>query len=65
MSNVKLCPFKKGTVKRWAKTLENNETPTNYDVLMPCDGERCMAYRDGECRKIPSGEQRYPTTREV
>lgn len=58
MNEEKLCPFKKGTVKRWAPNLENNCEPNQYDILMPCDGERCMAYNGGECRKFPADSKK-------
>lgn len=60
----KLCPFKKGVVRQWVDRLSENEQPNMKDVFMPCDGEHCMAYDGGNCRKLPTQDP-YPLQKEA
>lgn len=52
---TRLCPYKKG-VKRNGMEV--------YDIFRKCEGENCMAYKDGNCLRLQS-EDRHPYQRSI
>lgn len=49
---TRLCPFKK-EVTRTMRRGKSGELETGYyDKFKRCAGSHCMAYNDGNCRKL-------------
>lgn len=51
-----LCPFKRVFIRQHRRATQDAMQEVYKDKLGECDGENCMAYKNGHCLRLEKSE---------
>lgn len=53
----RLCPFKRIFIRQHRRATQDAMQEVYKDKLGKCDGENCMAYKDGRCLRLEKSKE--------